>query len=106
MIEIISLIFGISCCEALAQTCIRYYKIHKTFLLLVTAILFYALVVFLLHKSYKYKGVGLVNVLWSGMSIIIMLSVGIIVFKEDIHLHDMIGILLIVIGMFLILVNK
>jgi len=106
MIEIISLIFGISCCEAMAQTCIRYYNITKKILLLLCALFFYGLVVFLLYKSYKYKGVGLINVLWSGMSIIIMLSIGIIIFKEEIHLHDMTGILLIVIGMLLILLNK
>lgn len=106
MIEIISLIFGISCSEAIAQTCIGYYKLYKTIYLLLLALFFYAIVVFLLYKSYKYKGIGLVNVLWSGMSIIIMLTTGVIIFKEELHVHDIIGIILIVIGMYLIYLKK
>jgi multidrug transporter EmrE-like cation transporter len=53
--------------------------------------------------SYKYKGMGLVNILWSGMSILVICSVGITYFGEKITMMDKIGMALIVAGMVCVL---
>lgn len=99
-------IFGISICEALAQTCVKYYNMSHKLYVFLFALLMYCCVTYLLYLSYDYKGVGIVNVLWSGMTILVMLAVGIFVFNEEIHLHDWIGIFMIVMGMIIINVNN
>ncbi len=106
MFEIVPLIFSIAACEALAQTCLKYYHSNKYLPIFLVALILYTLVAYLLYKSYDYKGVGIVNTLWSGMSILVMLTIGILVFKEQLHLHDWIGVGMIIIGMYIITLNK
>ncbi len=53
--------------------------------------------------SYKYKGMGIVNVLWSGISVLTVISTGIIFFNEKITKLDWIGIIFIILGIFFIL---
>jgi multidrug transporter EmrE-like cation transporter len=48
--------------------------------------------------SYKYKGMGLINVLWSGLSVLVILSTGMLFFGEDITRMDMIGAAMILAG--------
>jgi multidrug transporter EmrE-like cation transporter len=48
--------------------------------------------------SYQYKGMGIVNVLWSGLSVLIIVSTGVIFFEETITWLDKIGIALILMG--------
>jgi multidrug transporter EmrE-like cation transporter len=103
---VIPYIFSISLCESFAQICIKYYYISNNLLYFFLAILFYTCVTYLLFKTYAIKEMSLVNVLWSGMSVIIMLAIGIILFNERIHLHDWIGIFLIVLGMTFVNVNN
>ena len=65
-------------------------------------VIFYTVVCYLLVQSYKYKGMGIVNVLWSGLSILIILSIGNIFFNEEITTYDKIGIFFVIIGIFFI----
>ncbi len=95
-------IFGISICEALAQYYIKCYHIYNHLYAIIIAIILYGFVCFLLYKTYDFKGMGLVNVLWSGMSVLLILTLGIVFFNEKVHLHDWIGIFLVVSGMILI----
>ena len=52
----------------------------------------YAVVAYCIFLAYNYKGVGMVNTLWSGMSILLMIAVGIFLFKEKIRLIEGIGV--------------
>lgn len=63
------------------------------------AVLCYAGVTALLYRAYEYKGVGLVNVLWSGVSVIMMLAIGYLVFKERLIMREWIGVAFIAIGL-------
>jgi multidrug transporter EmrE-like cation transporter len=53
--------------------------------------------------SYKYKGMGLVNVLWSGLSVLVIVSTGMLFFNEKITRLDWLGIALIIGGMVAVL---
>jgi multidrug transporter EmrE-like cation transporter len=46
---------------------------------------------------------GLVNVLWSGLSILIILSTGALFFNETITKLDMVGVIFIILGIVCIL---
>ncbi len=101
---VLGLIILISISECLGQSCLRYFEKNpsKT-ILFFTGVLFYSVVCFLLVLSYKYKGMGIVNVLWSGISVLVILSVGILFFHEKITTMDKWGILFIIIGILLVM---
>jgi multidrug transporter EmrE-like cation transporter len=46
---------------------------------------------------------GLVNCVWSGISVIFILMVGYVIFSEAINIRDIVGVILIIIGTWLIL---
>ncbi len=101
---IIFIILLISLFELFGQSCLKYLNINNDkYHYYLYAILFYGMVCFLLLQSYKYKGMGIVNVLWSGVSILVILSASIIFFNEKITKMDAIGIVLIIAGMIFIL---
>lgn len=94
----------ISICELLGQSCLKYLhnngnKQH----FYIFAVLFYSIVCYLLLQSYKYKGMGIINVIWSGLSILVILSSSIAFFGEKITTMDKIGIFFVIVGVFLIL---
>lgn len=98
-IFLLGLVLLISISECLGQSCLKTYHKHPSELWLwVLGVLFYTIVCVLLVMSYKYKGMGLVNVIWSGLSVLIIVSTGVIFFEETITWLDKIGIALILLG--------
>ncbi len=98
------LIILIYVCELLGQSCLKYFgsnrnKPHYYFL----ALLFYSIVCYLLVMSYQYKGIGIVNIIWSGVSVLVVLTGGYLMFGEEITNMDKIGVLLILSGIFFVL---
>ena len=94
------IIILISLSECLGQTCLKTLFNEPTkYHLYFAAVLFYSIVCYLLVLSYTYKGMGLVNVLWSGLSILIILSTGALFFNETITKLDMAGVVFIILGM-------
>jgi multidrug transporter EmrE-like cation transporter len=49
---------------------------------------------------------GLVNVLWSGISVLVILSLGVLYFGEKITMLDKIGVCLVLVGIGLIVYEK
>ncbi len=100
-VSLLSLVLFISISECLGQSCLK--KFHTNPLpennyLYYLAVLFYSIVCLLLLMSYKYKSMGLVNVLWSGISVLVILSTGILFFHEKITFLDKLGVIFILLG--------
>jgi multidrug transporter EmrE-like cation transporter len=94
----------ISSSECIGEICLK--KLHLNpdrFWLFIVAVVFYTIVCFLLFISYRYKGMGIIHVLWSGISILLVLGVSVFYFKEKITTLDKLGIICIIAGMVLIL---
>ena len=51
-------------------------------------VLFYAAVGYLLRLTMNESGMAMTNALWSGMSVFATTVVGILLFKEVLHLHE------------------
>ncbi len=80
----------------------KFYSITKNPLLLaLTAVLFGA-AGFTFALSLKYEGIAITNVLWIAISVILVTIIGYFIFKEDIALIQIIGIIVITIGLILI----
>lgn len=101
----IILLFYILCVaifETAGQSFLKLANTRKTTIYFILGIASYAFVSTFLYLSYTYKGVGLVNALWSGISILMMMLVGYFFFKERFATTELIGVGLILAGIIVI----
>ena len=96
------IIIGIVICEALGQNCIRHFHKNNNWIFFVIGLVFYGIICYLLNETYNHKEIGLVNVLWSGLSILMILVLGIVVWDEKITNNEWIGVLFIFTGIAII----
>jgi multidrug transporter EmrE-like cation transporter len=68
-------------------------------------VLFYAVVGYLLRLTFNGTGMAMTNALWSGLSVVATTAVGILLFKETLHLHDFFAIALIAGGVMILKVT-
>ena len=98
MRKLFGLIVLISILEGFAQYFIKKYnKIHLSIYYLLGAS-FYAAVAYILNKTYDHASMGITQALWSGSSIVIILTVGAVFFGESISKYEFVGMLLILMG--------
>jgi multidrug transporter EmrE-like cation transporter len=90
--------------ETMAMSCFKRSVDNNAFFAL--GVLFYAAVGYLLRMTMNGSGMAMTNALWSGLSVMATTVVGIMLFKETIHLHDMGAIALIVSGVMILKVTE
>ena len=104
---ILTYILIIVIAEGIAQTCLKKYSESKKMIYFLTGLICYGLVSLFLCESYNVQGgMGIVNLIWSALSIITSFTIGILFFKEVIHFHDIIAIILISIGVLILKFTK
>jgi multidrug transporter EmrE-like cation transporter len=104
--DIIKLIFFVVLSESIAQYNIKESLIKKSNLRFVFAMVAYCFVCLFLRQIYNNKGsIGIINVLWSVLSIISILFIGIVFFHEEINNWDILGIFLSLLGLYFIYVK-
>jgi multidrug transporter EmrE-like cation transporter len=89
--------------ETMAMGCFKRSIDNNAFFAL--GVLFYALVGYLLRLTMNATGMAMTNALWSGMSVFATTVVGILLFKEVLHLHDYFAIAMIVSGVMILKVT-
>lgn len=102
---LILILFFIVLNESLAQYCIKTCKVTKNHFYLLLGIMLYAFVSIGLYFIYDYKAMGIVQIMWSCLSIFSILMIGFIFFHEKITFYDILGIMFIFIGIILIYVK-
>ena len=100
----ILLILLIVILENFAQYNIKKNNIKKNNIYMYLAIASYIIVCILLGKCYTIKdaGVGITNFVWSILSIVSLIMLGVIVFDETITTYDIFGIILCIFGLYFI----
>jgi drug/metabolite transporter (DMT)-like permease len=91
---VIWLVVGITLVEACAQATLKTAHIKGMPYLVPLGMLFYAVVATLLYFSYKYEGLGHINLVWSCVSIIIAILIGCILFHEPHNKYTYVAIIL------------
>ena len=89
--------------ETLAMSCFKRSIDNSAFF--AVGVLFYAAVGYMLRLTMNTSGMAITNALWSGMSVMATTTVGILLFKESIHFHDLLAIALIVSGVMILKVT-
>jgi len=79
--------------ETCAMTCFK--KSLNDWRWFLLGVLLYTLVGLFLVQTFKLTGLAFTNALWSGLSIMATTTVGVLYFKEVLHLHDFIAIAMI-----------
>lgn len=102
------LIVLISFTELIAQSSTKQFYIsnRKNYIYYILSIICYALIIYLLTLSYEHKGMGTTNIIWSGMSILIILLTGIFIYNEKPKDNDILGMILIILGITFILYKQ
>ena len=90
--------------ETMAMGCFKRSIDNNAFFAL--GVLFYAAVGYLLRLTMNATGMAMTNALWSGMSVFATTVVGILLFKEVLHVHDYIAIAMIVSGVMILKVTE
>ena len=68
-------------------------------------VLLYAAVGYLLCQTFHTTGMAMTNALWSGLSVAATTIVGVLLFKEVLHLHDFLAMAMIVGGVMILKVT-
>jgi small multidrug resistance pump len=100
--NIIIIVLLITILEAIAQGMLKQYNKNNYIYFVLIAIVCYILICVCLIKCYKSKNIGLINCIWSGISICLMLFIGTFIFNETLYTKDIIGIILVIVGIYLI----
>jgi small multidrug resistance pump/multidrug resistance protein EbrA len=90
--------------ETLAMSCFKRSIDNSAFF--AVGVLFYTAVGYLLRFTMNTSGMAMTNALWSGLSVMATTTVGILLFKEVMHVHDYIAIALIVSGVMILKVTE
>ena len=86
--------------ETLAMSCFK--KSVDSTAFFAAGVLFYAGVGYLLRQTMNASGMAMTNALWSGLSVMATTIVGILLFKETLHMHDFFAIAMIVSGVMIL----
>ncbi len=89
--------------ETMAMTCFKRSVDSNAWF--AVGVLFYAAVGYLLRSTFNSTGMAMTNALWSGLSVVATTLVGILLFKETLHLHDFFAIALIAGGVMILKVT-
>lgn len=101
--KLLALVLLISVCETAAQTiAFLAVKYHAKALLLLSSVV-YACIVGLLYQAYKTRGIGFINVIWSGATIALLIISGQVFFHEKITAKEWIGIGVVIMGIAIML---
>jgi multidrug transporter EmrE-like cation transporter len=79
--------------ETSAMSCFK--KSIEDWRYFVLGVLFYVGVGGLLVQTFKLTGLAMTNALWSGLSVMATTTVGVLFFKEKLHVHDFLAIAMI-----------
>ena len=86
--------------ETMAMSCFKKSLDDSRFFM--AGILFYTGVGFMLCQTYHYTGLAMTNALWSALSVMATTFVGVLMFKEMLHVHDYIAIAMIGAGVMIL----
>lgn len=103
-----AIIFTIAIFELIAHSSVKYFhETQKTqYIYYFIAIICYGIVSYLLSMSYEHKGIGVINLIWSGVSITVILTAGMLLYGEKPTIYDIIGMCLIISGISIIIYDK
>jgi len=100
--EIFYLIIMIVAFETVALSSIKLYNITQSTYFLILSMIFYTFICISLSVIFKYETIGVTVAIWSALSVILSLIISKYFFNEQINMYELIGILFVIVGIFII----
>lgn len=95
-------VLGIVFVEAGAQYCLKKYESCKLFYWFMFGVGIYGVIAFLLVLSFKYEKLAIVNVMWGGISALVLTIMAFYFYGETLTVVQIIGIIVILFGTWLL----
>lgn len=97
---LLGIILSIAFLELIAHLSVKYFHFteKKQYIYYIISIICYSVIAYLLTMSYEHKGIGVTNLIWSGISITVILTAGMVIYDEKPTIYDIIGLSLIISG--------
>ena len=105
MYDLLPLLFVLASSEVMSQMSIKHYQVSGKIEFMFLAMMLYSFICWCLYYLYKSSAIGIVQALWSSISIIFSLVLGVMLFGDKVDRIDCIGVAFIIFGSFVIL-NK
>jgi multidrug transporter EmrE-like cation transporter len=105
MLELLGIIVLIVVAQFYAQYYIKKSHNSKQLVYLAIGAALYVVSAFLLYRTYYYAHTGIINGVWSVLTIIGVVLVGMFIFHAEVTLIDALGLFLVVLGSYLIFLH-
>ena len=103
MEKVLSILILLSTIEIFSLYCLKKYNINKNLNYFVFGLGGYVIIALLLAELFTYEKVGIANHSWNIITSIAGFLVGYLFFKEEINSMELIGIIISIIGIFIML---
>lgn len=94
----IAFVIGIVLIECGAQYCLKKYEKCKLFYWFIFGVLIYGIIAYILVLSFKYEKLAIVNVMWGGLSALILTLMAYYFYGEKLSWKQILGIIVIIAG--------
>lgn len=88
--------------ETTALSFLKEYSLSGSLKSLGLGLGFYLLVSIFLIRSFRYEGMGIVNVLWSAFSVILVVATGMFLFGEKVGTMEITGMMMVIAGVIIL----
>lgn len=92
--------------ETAAISLLKEFSISNSVLYLYGGLALYGLVATFLVQSFKYEGMGIVNILWSAFSVVAVVVTGVALFGETVTTSDVIGMSMVMTGVLVLRIGE
>ncbi len=92
--------------ETVAISLLKEYSISGSSVYLYGGLALYGLVAAFLVQSFKYEGMGIVNILWSAFSVVAVVVTGALLFGETVMANDVIGMSMVLVGVTILRIGE
>ena len=101
-IYVLLFVLAIVLVECAAQYCLKKYASCKVYYWYLLGVLIYAVIAYLLVLSFSYEKMAIVNIMWGGLSALILTLMAYFVYGEELTIKQIVGIVIVLVGTWLL----
>lgn len=102
ILYLLLLVVVIVCIENTSQYFLKHYAMDKKTHFFIYGVLLYAVIAYILTLTFKYEKMVIVNILWGGISALLLTAMAYVVFDERLTMREIIGVAVIFAGIFIV----
>lgn len=101
-IYLLAFVIAIVFVECAAQYCLKKYASSKVAYWYLLGVLIYAIIAYLIVLSFGYEKMAIVNIMWGGLSALILSLMAYFFYNEELTMKQIVGIVIVLVGTWLL----